>query len=43
MNTHKFLNNIVLIFFLIFSVEIFATADSKLMHMKVDLSDQKSL
>ncbi len=43
MNTHKFLNSIVLIFFLIFSVEIFATADSKLMHMKVDLSDQKSL
>ena len=43
MNTHKLLNNLVLIFFFIFSAETFATADSKLMHMKVDLSDQESL
>ena len=34
---------IVIIFFLMFSVETFATADSKLVHMDVDLSDQQSL
>ena len=40
---YKLLNNIVVIFFIFFSVEIFPATESKLMHMKVDLSDQKSL
>ncbi len=43
MKTYNSLNNIVIIFFLMFSVETFATADSKLVHMDVDLSDQQSL
>ena len=43
MKTYNLLNNITIIFFLMFSVEIFATADSKLVHMDVDLSDQQSL
>ena len=43
MKTYNSLNNIVIMFFIMFSVETFATGDSKLVHMDVDLSDQQSL
>ncbi|MAJ91439.1 MAG: cytochrome c1 [Legionellales bacterium] len=43
MTLFKFLTRIILFIFLISSLEVFATSNSKLMHMEVDLSNQQSL
>ena len=43
MKMYKLLNNIILMLFFMLSVEVFATSSSKLMHMKVDLSNKQSL